>query len=376
MRKNILILGHDYKTPFLDVVNQYTYLFDREKFSITAAYLTGEFDEKIKEQTLADDVIFFEIPKKKIRSLKIGAIKKLLALTREKKFEIVICHRYKPSFIMMWVAQFCKIPVLVSVMHEFRTMSSINRKILVAALARKNMIFAGVSNAVRDDVRKSLWFIPNERIVTLYNTIDAESTEPQLLSRQIARKSLNLSDDDFIFGNLGRLAVNKDQQTLIHAFARVKPHCPKAKLIIIGAGELRPELQKLVNLYELNNDVLFTGFLDQGFRYLKAFDCFVLSSIQEAFGRVLLEAMVAKLPLIATRVHGIPEVVGDTGILLEPKDVDGFAAAMQKIYDLSEQERELLGDKAYTRVVQDFSMRNFREQFWQLPLVSKQGTPI
>ena len=80
-----------------------------------------------------------------------------------------------------------------------------------------------------------------------------------------------------------------------------------------------------------------------GYRYMQAFDCFILSSIQEAFGRVLLEAMIAKLPIIATRVHGIPEVVGEAGILIKPGDTAAFTNAMKQVYVLSEQERREQG---------------------------------
>lgn len=368
MRKNVLIIGHDYVTQFVDIYNQYTRLFDPEKYEVTVAYLTGEPNDEIRKRTLAEHCLFLNFSKKSIRSLKIRAIRKLLALTREKKFEIVICHRYKPTYIMMWVARFYKIPMLVSVMHELRTMASINRQLLIAMLAPKNMLFAGVSNAVRDDMRNNLWCVPQERIVTLYNMIDVELTEPQLFSRDEAREKLGLSSDTFVFGNVGRLARNKDQESLIHAFSLIKPYCPRAKLIIIGSGDLEPKLRQQIASYGLSEDIILTGYLSGGFRYMKAFDCFVLSSIQEAFGRVLLEAMIAKLPIIATRVHGIPEVIAESGgTLVEPKDAINLATAMQKVYELSGEDLIQSGEKAYQHVIRHFSIPRFHEQFWHLP---------
>jgi len=364
MRKNILILGHDYTTQFIDVFNQYMRLFDTQYFAVTVAYLTGEPNEEIRKRTLAEEVIFFNLPKKKIRSLKIGAIQTLLKLTREKQFQIVVCHRYKPSYLMMWAARFCKIPVVVSVMHELGTMNAVRRKLFLAAFARKNVLFAGVSNAVRDDMQKSLWFLPKDRIITLYNMIDIELTEPQLFNREEARQHLHLSHEDFVFGNLGRLVANKDQATLIRAFALIKPHAPKAKLLILGEGELEADLQSLIRELHLEDSIVLTGFLPQGFRYMKAFDCFVLSSIQEAFGRVLLEAMIARLPIIATRVNGIPEVMGRIGTLVNAKECEELAKAMQTIYTLTQKERDALGDEAYARAQHSFSIPCFRQQFW------------
>jgi glycosyltransferase involved in cell wall biosynthesis len=266
---------------------------------------------------------------------------------------------------MMWVARFCRIPVVINVMHEIRTMASINRKLLIASLARKNILFAGVSNAVRDDMRKSLSFIPKERIVTLYNVMDMDLTEPQLLTKEEARAALHLSKDAFVFACIARLARNKDHKSMIEAFAQIKPHCPQAKLILIGDGELETTLKQQVQACGLTNDIIFTGFVAGAQRYMKAFDCFVLSSIHEAFGRVLIEAMLAKLPIIATRVNGIPEVVSNAGILIEPKDSAALAKNMQHLYGLTQEERASMGQFAYHHVQQHFSIPVFQKHFWQ-----------
>lgn len=369
MRKAVLILGHNYATQFVDIYNQYTRIFDQDKFEVTVAYLTGKPEESVRERTLAPNIVFLDVPNHDLRNLKLRAIKKLRQFCQEKQFQIVICHRYKATYIMLWVAQFQKIPALVFVMHELRTMTSMKRKLAIALLARHNMLFAGVSNAVSDDIRKTIWRVPKERVTTLYNMIDVDLTEPQLLSRQKAREALGLADDDFVFGNIARLVPNKDQTNLIHAFSLVKPYHPNAKLIIIGDGVLEEKLKAQVKEYGLINDVLFTGFLTSGFRFMKAFDCFVLNSVQEAFGRVLLEAMIARLPIIATAVHGIPEVMGETGVLVKARDPVQFAAAMKQVIALSQAEREQWGNKAYQHAINNFSIPKFYEQFWQLPLV-------
>ena len=369
MRKNVLIFGHNDATQFIDIYNQYTRLFDPARYEVTVAYLTGKSDQTVRERTLAENVVFLDTPKRQIRMLKINPVKRMLALCREKKFEIVICHRYKPSYIMLWAALFEKMPALIFVMHELGTMSSIGRRLLIALLARKNMLFAGVSNAVRDDMRKKLWFIPKERVVTLYNVLDVEQTEPALLARDDARTQLNIAPNDFVFGNIARLAPNKDQETLLRAFAAIKPICRNTKLIIIGDGALENKLKELAFSLGISQDVLFTGFMAGGYRFMPAFDCFVLSSIQEAFGRVLLEAMIAKLPVIATRVHGIPEVVGDTGVLIRAGNADMLAAMMKQVYLATPERRLQTGNTAYQRVLDHFSIPAFQQYFWELPVI-------
>lgn len=262
---------------------------------------------------------------------------------------------------MLWLACFYRIPTFIAVMHELGTFKRLTRKLLLACLAPKNLILAGVSRAVRDDLRQTVWRLPPGRVLTLYNMIDTQLTEPRFYTRVEAREKLQLSQEDFIFGTLGRLAKNKDQKTLIQAFALIKAHCPLAKLLILGEGRLEAELKQVVHSLGLEEAVYFPGFVPDGFRYMKAFDTYVSSSIQEAFGRVLLEAMLAKLPTIATRVNGMPEVLGDTGTLVNPRNPEQLAAAMLQAYTLSPLERQAFGLQGYKRATHEFSIPRFAE---------------
>ncbi len=369
MRKNILILSHNYGTQFLESCNQYAHLFDSEQYDITVAYLSGSPNLDIKNTTLSQNVLFLDIPTKQLRGLKLAVIWKLLKLCRQKKFSVVICHRYKPTYIMLWVAQFCQFAAMIFVMHAPETMRSKARQWLVTHLMKKNMLIAGVSNSMQEDIRKDLPNLPAEQIITLYNILDYQLFLPQLLSRQEARLKLNLSENDFIFGNIARLVKDKDQKTLIKAFALLKNNCPNAKLIIMGVGKLESELKAQVHSLALEKEIIFTGFIDDGFRYMKAFDVFVLTSISEAFGRVLLEAMVAHVPVIAARSEGIPEVMGDTGILVDAADPDQLSAEMQKMYLTPPLELNILLEKSYQRMVDHFTLPSFKECFWNLSLI-------
>jgi glycosyltransferase involved in cell wall biosynthesis len=364
MRKNVLIFGHSYGTQFIDINNQYTQAFDPEKFDVTIAYLIGAPDETIRKRHLAKNVLFLNSAKSVTRGLKISAIIHLIKLQREKNFHIVICHRYKPSYIMTWVRLFSKIDYLFCVMHELDTFRSLSRRLLVSLLKRKNMFLAGVSNTVQADIRASFGQIPAPKVLTFYNSINVEATESLLLSKKEARASLKLSDEDFVFGTIGRLAKNKDQTTLIKGFASIKETCPKAKLIIIGAGNFETSLKKQIQDLRLQDEVILTGFLPQACRFLKAFDVFVLPSSQEAFGLVLLEAMVAKLPIIATRTDGIPEVLGETGFFVKTQHPLELADQLKTLYEMLLEERLTWGEKGYQRTNEKFSFDSFKKIFW------------
>lgn len=368
MRKNVLIFSHGYKNGFIEASNQYSRLFDPDKFDITVVYLDGEPNEQIQKKHVANKVLFLNAPLRDKRGLKLPIIKKMLALHRTKKFHIVICHRYKPTYIMLWVAKFCKIPILFCIIHEMKAFKYFSRKLTMSVLAQKNIMLAGVSNAVRDDLQHSLLGRTKDRVITLYNTIDIDATKSELLSRHDARHQLNLPEDCFTFGILGRLVPAKDHNTLIEAFAIIKPHCPLAKLVIIGEGELESPLKNQIQQHGLVDDVILTGFLPKAFSLLKAFDVFVLSSIKEAFGRVLLEAMVAKCPIIATKTDGIPEVMGDIGTLVEKQNPQALAYAMMNFYNMTREERQIQSELSYQRAHHTFSIENFKETFWNLPL--------
>lgn len=368
MRKKILILAHSYGMQFLESCNQYTQLFDKKQYEITAAYLIGAPDEQIRDKTEAEKVIFFNLKNGALRGLKLSALWQLYKLCREEKFHLVICHRYKPTYLMLLVAQFCRINALLFVMHAFGTLNSIPRRLIVASLLKKNMVFAAVSNAARDDMRRDMWRVPKERIITFYNIIDHALFEPQIFSRQEARRQLNVPEDIFVFGHIGRFVKEKDQKNLIQAFAIIKPQCPNAKVVIIGEGKLEVELKQQCRDLGIENDVIFAGFIMDGFRFMKAFDTFVLTSTEEAFGRVSLEAMVARVPLIATRISGIPEVVGGAGFLVDPANTEKLAACMLQVYQLPQNRLNSWGDIGYQHMRENFSIESFRQIFWNSPL--------
>jgi glycosyltransferase involved in cell wall biosynthesis len=368
MRKKILILAHSYGMQFVESCNQYTQLFDKNNYAVTVAFLIGAPDEITRAKISAENLLFLNLPSRALRGMKWRAIWKVLTLCRAQRYEIVVCHRYKPTYIMLLVAQFYRIQALLFVMHAFGTLAALPRRCLIAALFRKNMLFAAVSDAARDDMRHDAFCIPKEKIVTLYNIIDYSAFEKQIFSRADARHQLTLAADAFVFGHIGRLVIEKDQFNLIRAFANIEARCPTAILVIIGDGKVEHELKELVSALNLTDRVIFSGFILDGFRFMKAFDTFVLTSTEEAFGRVSLEAMVAKIPLIATNISGIPEVIGDSGFLVEAANTDVLAKTMLRVYELSQTERDGWGEKGYQQMRRHFSIEPFAAIFWKLPL--------
>jgi glycosyltransferase involved in cell wall biosynthesis len=161
---------------------------------------------------------------------------------------------------------------------------------------------------------------------------------------------------------VGRLIAQKDHATLLHAFARVHAAQPDARLAILGAGPLEAETHALVASLGLADAVVLPGRTEIR-DWLERADVFVHTSRWEGFGIVLLEAMLAGLPIVATRVSAVPEVVADgaTGILVDPGDAEGVARGLGGLFADPERAAQL-GAAGYERARSDFSVERMVER--------------
>ena len=349
--------------PFADVARQYAALFDDTPYEVITVFLTGKKDQQIAEQ-IGGKVIFLENTSKDIRGLKRNQIRQLKAICRQYTFRFAIAHRFKPIFI----ASHIKGLPIIGVHHAFGDYSRWSRRWHARRYAKRINLIA-VSNSVRNNIRSHLSSYDREKIQTLYNRIDEQAMANQLLSREEARKALNLDDNAFIFASVGRLHPDKDQSTLLKAFAACYQDIPDSLLIIIGQGRLQAKLEDEAKTLGISDRVKFPGKVPDAYRYFRGFDCFTLSSDHEPFGMVLLEAMVAGIPMVATDCGGAPEVVGDTGYLVPLGDHQAMAEKMIQVSRLSTAEKDKLKALMLERLISHFSDQAVRESFWELPFI-------
>jgi glycosyltransferase involved in cell wall biosynthesis len=155
---------------------------------------------------------------------------------------------------------------------------------------------------------------------------------------------------------------------MLAAFGRLTQRHPDAELWLVGNGPRREILEQKVRDLGLSGRVKFLPVAKDIRPLYRQADVFVLSSVEEALPNVVLEAMAAGLPVVATRVGGLPEAVvpEDTGLLVSPRDVDGLAAALGRLLDGPETRRNL-GRRGRERVVEQFSfgaMVSRHEEVW------------
>ncbi len=323
----VLQLCHGYDGPFLDCARQYAVLFAGTPYRVTTVFLTGVPDERVAAACASDEVLFLGYSSKEVGGLKLGAMRRLREIVRERNFRLCVTHRFKPTYIACLVT---RLPV-IGVNHAFGVYQRFSRR-MFANLFRKRLLLLGVSNAVRDDIRACLPGWPAERIETLYNRIDIEAVQAEQISYEAAREHLGLPLSAWVVGNAGRLHPDKDQVTLIRAFAQALPKLPPGSLLaIMGAGRLDATLKSLTNELGIDDSVRFLGHVPNGRRYFKAFDVFALSSDHEPFGMVLLEAMAAGLPIVCSDCGGGREVVNGAGSLFPLGDEKALASLLERI---------------------------------------------
>lgn len=165
----------------------------------------------------------------------------------------------------------------------------------------------------------------DKRLIMIPNGVD----QTGLVSRQQARRNLGVLGDEPVIGFVGRLVEQKAPHVLIEAFAQVLKVAPQARLAIVGNGPLSEPMQNLANTLRVNNRIIWLGQRDAR-QFFAGFDVFALSSRKEGLPYVVLEAMAAGLPVVATQTSGVEILVepGVSGEVVQTDHVENFAQAL------------------------------------------------
>lgn len=187
-----------------------------------------------------------------------------------------------------------------------------------------------------------------DKIVVIPNGINFDEFDIDH-SKKECREMLNLSLDDMIVLFVGTLGPHKGPDILLNAMAEVLEIIPNVKLIFVGDGIMRRELEMLSEKLNIENDVKFIGYvgeISKKIMYYKSADIFVLPTTggHEIFGNVNLEAMACSIPIIASKIGGVPDVVknGENGLLVPPGDSESLSDAIVYLLE-NEDVREKMG---------------------------------
>lgn len=226
---------------------------------------------------------------------------------------------------------------------------------------RKYMKNVDAIIAISEGVKKVLveGGVDPENVEVISSGIDFSSFEEDssaLTSKDYLHCEFSFAVDDYLVGIVAHLADHKGHQYLIQATKILKQQAPKIKTIIVGEGPLSMELDRQAKELDVEDIIFFLGFRKDIPKILSSLDLFVLSSHLEGMGSSILDAMASRLPVVATKVGGIPEVVinGETGLLVPPRNPSALARAILRLYS-DKTLASRLGQKGYELVHRKFS---------------------
>ena len=198
-------------------------------------------------------------------------------------------------------------------------------------------------------------YLRRENLVLIHSAVNAELYARG--DREKIRRELGLGGH-YVAGIVGRLRPEKGHHTLLEAFARLKDRAPDMMLVVCGDGSIFQELSDFAKANAISDRVIFTGFRTDIPDILSALDVFILPSLSEGLGTAVLEAGAAGLPIIASNVGGIPDIIedGKTGQLVSPADVDALVAAVSLLYS----NRDIA--RRYGIAAQEYIKTNFSEK--------------
>jgi glycosyltransferase involved in cell wall biosynthesis len=189
--------------------------------------------------------------------------------------------------------------------------------------------------AISDGVRAALLAggIPAAHIRLIPSGIDTARFVPDSVVRARTRAALGVTEQDIVVLSVGALTERKSHQTLLQAAHGIRQRGHRLRYLICGDGPLRAALEKEVRALELTPVVQFAGFCSDVIPYLAAADVFVHVPVWEGLGIAVIEALAAGLPVIASRVGGIPELIDDhtTGVLVPAQDPYALADALDRL---------------------------------------------
>lgn len=332
---------------------------DRTTFlpRVVALHGRGEVGNWLKQKGVA--VSYLELSS----GYDLRALTHLRRLLVQSRAQILHSFLFEANFIGRIAARTAGVPVVVS---SLRVAEKRKRDLW---LDRLTIRLVDVETCVSEAVRKyaiERAGIPPAKLVTIHNGIDFSRF---IGDRKAARTKLELSEDAPVVLSVGRLHEQKGFAYLVHAAKHVVRKFPSLQLLIAGIGPLEKELRQLIQQLELEKNVHLLGFRDDIPDLVQAADLFVLPSLWEGLANVILEALAAGKPVVATDVEGTSEVIrdGHSGILVPPANSQALADATITV--LSNQRlAKLMGKRGQQLVKQNFTLARMVQQHEKLYL--------
>lgn len=312
----------------------------------------GELADKMRGA--GAELIFLDIGR--IRYLNPLVIKRLVNIIKDKQIDLIHTDSTTEAFYAGIAAWVTRIPVVWHIRVSEKAWF-IDR--ILATLSTKLIL---VSNAIR---KRFAWLNDHQKMVVIHNGIDLETFD-NFPGTSSIREDYNIAQDTLLLGCIGRIEKRKGQEYLISAMR----HLDNAKLILVGQGkeDYLNRITKLCNEFNIADRVMYIGYRDDIPSVLKEIDIFVFPTLRgEGFPRVILEAMAAGKPVVATDNAGSPEAVADgyTGFIVPTGNTSALATKLKELI-ADKKKRTVMGEAGRKRVKKYFTIQKNVEKIQQV----------
>ena len=290
---------------------------------------------------------------------------RLAAILREHRVDVAHCHNWGGLVDTVLAAKLARMTPVLHTQHGLDYGFSdapdhlrSRLRTVVKTLACQGVTkVATVSQEVAQMVTRE-WRVSPSRVSVVHNGVRVPAPDEGVEIRSRWRRELGIDESDMLIGTVAVFRPVKDLHTMLEAMSLVAKETSRAKLVLMGAGPQKEELEAAVARLGLQSVVHFPGFRRDASQLLPALDVFVLSSLSEGISLALLEAMAAGVPSVATRVGGNLEILQPPGcgLLVPPRSPRDLADAILSLVNDPARRREL-STAGRRRVEQAFSLR-------------------
>ena len=311
---------------------------DREAFDVEVFCVYGEPLGNHLEQMVQEKGIRIHFIRKK-RGFSLRAIRQLYRKLGAFGPQVIHTHQYACLYACAW-------PFLhrVPFLHTFHLPPELENRRFLRRVTSKLLIGGKVMTPVaishqNQKFLSSYYGLPEEKIPVVYNPVElAKFDSPK-----------ERTESEFTFITAGRFTAQKNHKMMYRAFASFLEKGYDARLMMLGKGEEEENLKELARELGISHRIDYAGFVANVEDYLTNADVFLLSSDYEALPLALLEAMAAGLPIVATDVGGVRDIVTDNGVLIKAGDTDAMVQAMEELY-LKKELRQRMAEASKTNV--------------------------
>lgn len=322
----------------------------------------GALTERLAEAGIATELV--ASMERDIRLLgELRSFRALLVIVRSFRPDVLHANSSKAGGLGALAGRIARVPRIVFTSHgwAFNEQRPRWQKAAIALFHYATVLLSHRTICVSHGLALDAAWMPfvGKRLSVVHNGIDPVPLKTRDMARmRLAPDLVRDCPDALWVGCVAELHPTKGLDVLIEAFAEIAYEFPDVVLVIIGDGQEWTHLAKLVQINNLPERIVLTGFVPDAVSYLPALDLFALPSRSEALGYVLLEAGTAALPAIGTRVGGIPEILEDreSGLLVPKDDQQALAEALRTLLKDPEL-RTKLGTALKQKVAEEFSIQ-------------------